>query len=105
MAICNKLYKNIDCGNEILAVILDLTKAFDKVWHKGLLYKIKKSGIEGNLHKYLTSYLSNRKQRVVLNGVSSDLKELRAGVPQGSALGPLLFLIYTSGFTCFYEAC
>ncbi len=40
IAICNKLYKNNDCGNEILAVFLDLTKAFDKVWHKGLLYKI-----------------------------------------------------------------
>ncbi len=73
---------------------MDLTKAFDKVWHKGHLYKIKKCGIKGNLHKWLRSYLSNRKQRVVLNGVSSDLKELKAGVPQGSVLEPLLFLIY-----------
>ncbi len=93
-AICNKLYKNIGCGNEILAVFLGLTKAFDKVWHIGLLYNLKKCGIKGNIHKVLTSYLSNRKQRVVLNGVSSDLKELRAGVPQGSVLGPLLCLIY-----------
>ncbi len=73
---------------------MDFAKAFDKVWHKGLLYKIKKFGIKGNLHKWLKSYLSNRKQWVVLNGVSSYLKELRAGVPQGSVLGPLLFLIY-----------
>ncbi len=94
IAICKILYKNIDCENEILAVFLDLTKAFDKEWHKGLLYKIKKIGIKGNLHKWLTSYPSNKKQRVVLNGVSSDLKELTAGFPQGSVLGPLLFLIY-----------
>ncbi len=51
IAICNKLYKTNDCGNEILAVFLDLTKAFDKVWHKGLLYKIRKCGIKGNLDK------------------------------------------------------
>ncbi len=74
---------------------MDLTKAFDKVWHKGLLYKMKKKcGIKGNLHKWLTSYLSNRKQPVVLNEVSFDIREIRAGVLQGSFLRPLLFLIY-----------
>ncbi len=51
IAICNKLYKNIDCGNKMLVVYFDLTKVFDKVWHKILLYKIKKCEFKRNLHK------------------------------------------------------
>ncbi len=86
--------KNIDCGNKVLSVFFDHTKVFDKVWHRGLLYKINKCGSEGYLQKWLTSYMSNRKQLVALNGVSSDLNELKAGVPKGSILGPLLLLIY-----------
>ncbi len=73
---------------------MDLTKAFDKVWHEGLIFKIEKYGIKGNLLKWLTSYLTYRKQKVVINGNSSDIKCLKAGVPQGSVLGPLLFLFY-----------
>ncbi len=94
IAICNLLYKNIDCNDEVLAVFLDLTKAFDKVWHKGILFKIKKCGIKGNIYHWLGSYLTNRQQCVVLNGEKSDFKYISAGVPQGSVLGPLLFLIY-----------
>jgi hypothetical protein len=92
--ICNKIYCQLDNDDEILAVFLDLSKAFDKVWHKGLLHKLKKIGITGKLLEWIESYLSNRKQRVVINGVKSDILELKAGVPQGSVLGPLLFLIY-----------
>ncbi len=75
-------------------VFLDLTKAFDKVWHKELIFKIEKYGVNGNLLKWLTSYLTYRKQKVVLNGSSCDTKRFEGGVPQGSVLGPLLFLIY-----------
>ncbi len=60
----------------------------------GLLYKLKKIGITGNLLKWIESYLSNRKQRVVINGTKSNILQLHGGVPQGSVIGPLLFLIY-----------
>ncbi len=60
---------------------MDLTKASDKVWYKGLIFKIEKYGIKCNLLKWLTSYLTYRKQKVVINGNSSDMKCLKAGVP------------------------
>jgi hypothetical protein len=94
ISICNKIHCQLDTDDEVLAVFLDLSKAFDKVWHKGLLYKLKRIGITGKLLEWIESYLTNRKQQVVINGSKSDILELYAGVPQGSVLGPLLFLVY-----------
>ena len=92
----NEIHKSFDNPNslELRAVFLDMAKAFDKVWHSGLIFKLKQYGVCGKLLSLIEDYLRNRKQRVVLNGSSSDYCNINAGVPQGSVLGPLLFLIY-----------
>ena len=71
-----------------------MSKAFDKVWHEGLIFKLKSMGICDALLDLIGSFLENRFQRVVLNGQTSEWLPVRAGVPQGSILGPLSFLIY-----------
>ena len=78
---------------EVRAVFLDISKAFDKVWHEGLAFKLKQNGISGNLLKFFESYFHHRKQRVIINGSYSEYLPIESGVPQGSALGPLLFRV------------
>ena len=92
--IYNTFSKALDDGLEVKAVFCDISKAFDRVWHKGLLLKLKSVGLSGSLLGWFQNYLSDRKQRVVLPGGSSTWVSINAGVPQGSILGPLLFLIY-----------
>ena len=92
----HEIFKSFDCNEnlEVRSVYLDMSKAFDKVWHKGLIFKLKQNGVTGNFLKLLENYLSNRKQRVVLNGMHSDWGLINSGVSQGSVLGPLLVLVY-----------
>ena len=73
-------------------VFLDISKAFDRVWHEGLIYKIKCMGVKGDLLALTESFLFKRQQRVVLNGQESEWPTIKAGVPQGLILGPLFFL-------------
>ena len=75
-------------------VALDISKAFDRVWHAGLLHKLKSYGISGQIFGLISSFLSNRRLRVVLDGKSSQEYPVNAGVPQDSILGPTLFLLY-----------
>ena len=92
--VVHTIYLALEEQKEVRSIFLDISKAFDKVWHNGLLFKLQQNGIEGELVSLLEIYLSNRKQRIVNNGFESEWGGIETGVPQGSVLGPLLFLIY-----------
>ena len=81
-------------SRETQAVFLDISKAFYKVWHEDLIFRLKSYGISGHLLTLIESYLSECMQRVILNGKSSKWSRVMAGVPQGSVLGPLFIMIY-----------
>ena len=77
-------------------LFLDVSKAFDRVWHRGLLYNLERLGIKSELLEFFRDYLPDRQQRVALRGILSSWTTINSGVPQGSIMGPLLFLIYTN---------
>ena len=81
-------------GNNVENIYIDFSKAYDKVDHGVLLRKIKELNIDGNLGKWIGSFISNRPQQVVVDGKKSRTEVIRSGIPQGSVLGPILFLIY-----------
>ena len=94
LKIVHQIYQDINNGKDTCLVFLDVSKTFDKVWRKGLLFKLRQLGIVGTLYDWIEHYLTGRSQEVVIKGISSSLRNLHTGVPQGSILGPLLFLIY-----------
>ena len=94
IGLTDNIYNALDCGKNVAMVFLDISKAFDRVWHKGLLFKLQCFGVGGVLFKWFADYISNRSQKVVLNGQESPIMPTNSGVPQGSILAPLLFLIF-----------
>ena len=100
----------VDARLPVDVIYTDFQKAFDSVPHSGLLQKLTSVGIKGKLHAWIQSFLSNRKQRVKIKGCTSEWMEVLSGVPQGSVLGPLLFIIYindivdTLGCHCYLYA-
>ena len=87
----------IDDSKHTIGIFLDFSKAFDTIDHEILLYKLSHYGIRGRALEWFRDYLTERKQFVNINGHDSDLKLISCGVPQGSLLGPLLFILYIKG--------
>ena len=90
----NNLAKALNNREQVDSILLDFSKAFDKVCHRKLLLKLKHYGISGNIMNWITDFLNNRTQRVVVRGTFSEPIAVKSGVPQGTVLGPLLFLAY-----------
>ena len=89
--IYHQVCMGIDAGQTTCMVFCDVSKAFDRVWIKGLLFKLKQNGISDNLLKWAESYLTGRQQQVFVGSSLSNRQVTSAGVPQGSVLGPLFF--------------
>ena len=96
--VSDRIDRAFDRSGTTQAIALDISKAFDKVWHAGLLHKLTSYGISGQMFGLVSSFLSNRQRWVVLDGKSSQEYLVNAGVPQGSILGPTLFLLYIMTF-------
>ena len=92
VSIKQEICKSFDEGHEVRGVFLDISKAFDKAWYDGIIFKLTQNGISGNLLKLLRDFLSERSQCIVFNGPASTGTNVTAGVGQGSILGPLFFI-------------
>lgn len=96
LVLTHDLQASLDAGHESRLISLDFSAAFDLVNHRALLFKLSSMGVGGSALSIISSFLTNRRQRVVVEGKYSPFTEIKSGVPQGSVLGPLLFILFTS---------
>ena len=94
LAHVEQIYQSLNDNNEVDVIYLDFAKAFDKVDHAILIGKLEKYGIQGKVLKWIKEFLINRKQTVVVEGHKSSFQWVKSGVPQGTVLGPILFVLY-----------
>ena len=105
IALIDKISEALENGDCVIGIFLDFSKAFDTIDHSILLQKLSFYGIQGVILSWFENYLSNRKQYVTYNGIKSKTEKVNCGVPQGSILGLLLFLIYINDLSTVSEAC
>ena len=98
ITIIEEQISKLDSGKDVIVIFLDLSKAFDTVNHEILLTKLKYYNFHSHFIKLISNYLSNRKIKVKVNDQLSESQSIDVGVPQGSVLGPLLFIIYFNDF-------
>ena len=94
LELMEELTETLDSSEDIDIIYLDFWKAFDKVPHKRLLKKLWGYGIQGKVHSWIKEFLTGRSQKVKIEGKSSKAAKVTSGIPQGSVLGPILFLIF-----------